>query len=104
MGIIDEGHYESRDGGPRLMRSVLRVKSCHGEAENETQKPLGIVRPLVEYSCPPDGLLCDPMCGSGTTLVVAKELGIRAIGIERREDQIEVAIRRLSQETLRFGT
>jgi site-specific DNA-methyltransferase (adenine-specific) len=47
------GHtYTSEDGGPRLMRSVIPVASCHGFAVNETQKPEGIVRPLIEFSVP----------------------------------------------------
>jgi site-specific DNA-methyltransferase (adenine-specific) len=93
------GHlYESEDGGPRLMRSVLQVRNCHGHAEHPTQKPEGIVLPLVRYSCPPGGLVLDPFAGSGTTLVVAKSLGRRAIGIEADERHCETAARRLSQQ------
>ncbi len=103
MNGIREGVYVSHDGGPRMMRSVLRVSSCHGYAENETQKPLGIVRPLLAYSCPPDGMVIDPFMGSGTTLVAAKELGMSAIGIDRREAQCEIAARRLSQEVMVFA-
>ena len=73
-GHIEQGSYASEDGGPRLMRSVMYVRSCHGRAVHPTQKPEGIVRPLIEYSCPPGGLVLDPFCGSGTTLVVAREL------------------------------
>lgn len=100
MGHIEAGSYESHDGGPRLMRSVIFEPSCHGYAENETQKPLGIIRPLIEYSCPPDGLILDPFCGSGSVLVAAKEMGRRAIGIDLREEQCEIAARRLSQGVL----
>jgi DNA modification methylase len=39
------------------------------------------VRPILS-SCPPDGIVLDPMCGSGTTLAVAKALGRHYIGIE----------------------
>lgn len=41
-GHIDEGHYVSEDGGPRLMRSVIDVSNEHGRAVHPTQKPLGI--------------------------------------------------------------
>jgi site-specific DNA-methyltransferase (adenine-specific) len=99
-GAIDKSAYVSEDGGPLLMRSVIFERSCHGFAENETQKPVGIVRPLIEYSCPLDGLVVDPFCGSGTTLVAAKELGRRSIGIDTRESQCEIAARRLSQGVL----
>jgi len=100
MGVIGEGAFRSEDGGPRLMRSVIYEPSCHGYAENETQKPLGIIRPLIEYSCPPGGIILDPFCGSGSTLVAAKEMGRRAIGMDIREDQCEIAARRLSQGVL----
>lgn len=103
MGNIEAGSYESHDGGPRLMRSVIYEPSCHGFAENETQKPLGIIRPLIEYSCPPKGLVFDPFCGSGSTLVVAKEMGRKALGVEIREEQCEVAANRLRQAVLEFA-
>ena len=103
MGEIGEGAFESHDGGPRLMRSVIYEPSCHGYAENETQKPLGIIRPLIEYSCPPGGLVIDPFCGSGSVLVAAKEMGRRAIGMDIRESQCEIAARRLQQEVMAFA-
>lgn len=96
-GNLGGSAYESKDGGPRHMRSVIRVKSCHGYATNETQKPEGIVTPIVAYSVPPDGLVLDPFAGSGTTLVVARQLGRRAIGIELRLEQCQNTVRRLTQ-------
>ncbi len=103
MGHIEAGSYESQDGGPRLQRSVIYEPSCHGYADNETQKPLGILRPLIEYFCPKGGLIVDPFCGSGSTLVAAKEMGRRAIGVDVREEQCEAAARRLCQEVLEFA-
>lgn len=97
MGGIDTGVYVSQDGGPRLMRSVIYARSCHGYAENETQKPEEIVEPLVRYSAPPGGLVIDCFVGSGTTLVSAVTVGRRAIGIELRESQCEVAARRVQE-------
>jgi site-specific DNA-methyltransferase (adenine-specific) len=86
--------------GTRLMRSVIKVRNMHGRAINETQKPVGIVEPLIRYSCPSGGLVIDPMCGSGTVLEVARLLGLPAVGIEVRESQCEAAARRLSAMTL----
>lgn len=76
---------------------MIRAKSCHGYATNETQKPEAIVAPLIAYSVPRDGLVLDPFAGSGTTLVVARQTGRRAIGIELRRDQCEDAVHRLTQ-------
>lgn len=100
---IKSGYFVATDGGPRLMRSVLRVRSEHGKAENETQKPLGILRPILAYSCPKSGLVLDPMCGAGSTLVASKSLGLRAIGIDVRESQCEIAAKRLAQEVIAFA-
>lgn len=100
MGDIKRGKYASEDGGPRLMRSIIRVRSTHGYAVHPTQKPTGIVMPLIEYSCPTGGMVLDPFMGSGTTLVAAKQLGRRAIGIEIQERYCEAAARRLSQEVM----
>lgn len=105
-GNIERTPYVSEDGGPRLMRSVLRVPSVHGDRDvfNETQKPIGIVEPLVRYSLRGGGMLLDPFCGAGTALVVAKQLGARAIGIDVREDQCEAAAKRLTQSLALFGS
>lgn len=43
------------------------------------------------------GIVLDPMCGSGTTLVVAKKMGLRYIGIELNPDYAEMARKRLSR-------
>jgi len=53
------------------------------------------VRP-IKSSCPPGGIVLDPMCGSGTTLVMAKKLGRRFIGIDINSQYCEMAERRLA--------
>jgi site-specific DNA-methyltransferase (adenine-specific) len=82
MGHIEQAPYASIDGGPRLMRSVLQVRSEHGSAFHPTQKPVGIVEPPLLFSCPPDGRVLDPFAGAGTTGVVADRNGRDAVLIE----------------------
>jgi len=101
-GARGPSSYTSINGGPRMMRSVLKFRSEHGRAVNETQKPENLVEVIVEYSCRPGGLILSPFCGSGTDLVVAKKTGRRAIGFDVREDQCAAAVDRLRQGHLQF--
>jgi|SRR5882672_200854 len=101
-GHIEGSSYARERGGEVFMRSVIYVKSCHGEAEHPTQKPIGIIDPLLRYSCHPSGLVLDPFCGSGSTLLAAKKLGLQATGIEIEERYCEIAAKRLSQEVFTF--
>jgi len=85
-GHIDAGHYVSEDGGPRLVRSVIDVANEHGRALHPTQKPLGILAPLIAYSVPPGGIVVDPFIGSGSTGIAARMLGREFVGCELNPD------------------
>jgi adenine-specific DNA-methyltransferase len=53
-----------------------------GNRLHPTQKPVGILKPLIEAFSKPGDAVLDPFCGSGSTLVAARELGRPYIGIE----------------------
>lgn len=63
-------------------------------------KPLPMWRWLVARASLQGGTILDPFMGSGTTLVAAKQLGNKAIGIEIEERYCEIAATRLSQGAL----
>jgi site-specific DNA-methyltransferase (adenine-specific) len=99
FGAIRDRAYE--DNGTRLLASVFDVASLWKRGSlHPTEKPTGLLDPLITYACPPGGLVIDPFAGSGSTLDAARCAGRRAIGIEADARYCELAARRLSQMTL----
>lgn len=97
------GNVGYQDDGLRLTRSVIKARSMQQKAINETEKPVGILGPLISYGCPPSGTVLDLFAGSGSTLVAARNIGRKTIGYELREEQAELTAQRLSQGVLDFG-
>lgn len=71
--------------------------------EHPCPKPLKFARWLVNRSSNPGDIIFDPFAGSGTFLVAAKELGLKAIGCDTEERYCEVAANRVSQEVMAFA-
>jgi len=79
--------------------SIIQFKSGSSrEGEHPTQKPVALFRYLAETYL--SEIILDPFMGGGTTLVAAKELKRRAIGIEIEEKYCEIAVKKLAQEVL----
>ncbi|MBF2754105.1 MAG: site-specific DNA-methyltransferase [Gammaproteobacteria bacterium AqS3] len=61
-----------------------------------TQKPVSLYERIIKASAPEGGVVLDPFCGSGTTLVAARNLNRRYIGIDSNQEAINIAERRMS--------
>ena len=97
-----KGRKRWNGGGLPALWTHAVVKNHPGQADTRlhpTQKPIGLLIEQVEQFTDPGDLILDPFMGSGTTLVAAKQLGRRAIGVELEEKWAEVAVKRLEATT-----
>lgn len=100
---IEGKRKDYEDDGLRIMRTVIASGPANVHANiHPTQKPLGVLEPLIRYSCRPGGTVLDIYAGSGSTLDAARNVGRRAVGVEADEQYIERAALRLSQRAFMF--
>ena len=91
------------DGEASAARFFYCAKADASERRNSkhpTVKPLALMRYLCRLVCPPDGIVLDPFCGSGTTLEAARLEGFGAIGCELNAEYIQDCKERLKQGVL----
>ena len=67
-----------------------------GNRLHPTQKPVQSLKPLISAFTKPGDIVGDPFAGSGSTLIAARELGRRFIGIDLDPDHHRTARQRLS--------
>jgi len=60
-----------------------------------TQKPILLLEQIIKVASDEGDVVLDPFCGSGTTLVAAKNLGRKFIGIDKSAEAIELTKKRL---------
>jgi site-specific DNA-methyltransferase (adenine-specific) len=100
--VIGEGWVKSADP----QRSVIATRESRPTVARQighpTPKPVGLMETLLSRCSP--GVIADPTAGVCSTLVAAKQLGRKAIGVEIDERYCEIAAKRLSQGVLDFDT
>jgi site-specific DNA-methyltransferase (adenine-specific) len=103
---ITIAHHKGRKrwngGGAHALWSVPIVlnRGVKVERVHTTQKPEELMAQLLTQFTDSGDAIIDPFMGSGTTLVAAKRLGRKAIGIERERKYCDLAVERLAQGAL----
>jgi len=72
------------------------VRQANGERIHTQQSPMALLLRIILTSSLPGDTILDPFAGSGTTLVVAKQLGRKAIGIEVDPEYVELTRKRIA--------
>lgn len=96
-----EGWRDTLGGWPELVSNVWTIQP-ERRGGHPAPFPVELAMRCVRLSTWPDEVVLDPFCGSGSTLVAAKLLGRRAIGVEISEAYCELAANRCGQGVLDF--
>lgn len=80
--------------------AVDKVPAMH--LIHPTEKPVALLKRLIEMSTDPGDLVVDPFSGSGSTIMAAQELGRVGIGIEKDDEHFKRSSSRLDQDAMNF--
>lgn len=93
-------NYHGNNGGSasRFFYCPKASKKDRGEGNNHpTVKPINLMKYLCRLVTPPNGIVLDPFCGSGSTGVAAISEGFNFIGIEREKEYVGIATKRIEE-------
>lgn len=79
---------------------TFNITSSSEKCEHPTQKPIALIRRIVETSSKEGDLIVDCFMGSGTTALACHQLNRKYIGFEINQDYIDYAKKRLEQKVL----
>ena len=96
--LRDQGKLRYIPGPPNVIEVPLNVGFVgrHERMGHPSQKPVAVFQPLVLMTTKPGDTVLDPMCGSGTTGVVCRQLGRHAILSDVSEEYVAMTEKRLS--------
>jgi DNA modification methylase len=83
-------YFYELDGAEDGALDVVSVHPSSGGNGHPATFPPALIGPRITSSSPPDGMVVDPFCGSGTTLTCAVELGRDAVGFDVSQSFVSV--------------
>ena len=100
ISVMWNGTKSFLNGLPQSDYSKVYTSPINTESQHPAQKPLALMAKYIKIL--QVATVLDPFMGSGTTLVAAKKLGRKCIGIEIEEKYCAIAVKRLAQEVMNF--
>ena len=94
------GNMKAVGGSKRNKRSVWTVTTKPFKGAHFAVFPSDLIEPCILAGCPKDGVVLDPFMGSGTTGMVAQQLGRKWIGCELNAEYISMQKNRTAQQVL----
>ncbi len=83
-----------------IIKAQMLMSANKNRPNHPTPKPIGLMEKLISKTL---GIVADPFAGSGATLIAARNLGRKAIGVEIEEKYCELIANRLAQDSFNFG-
>ena len=96
--LFDKGYYflkyHPNGSKPRDVWDIL-PEDTHKREKHYAAYPEDLCKIPLIATCPKGGIVLDPFSGTGTTMLVAKQLGFKSVGIELSDEYIKIAEERL---------
>ena len=91
-----------RKGGAKNINNlgssnILKVPNIIGNKTHPTEKPIDLMRILIENSTQPNEIVLDPFMGSGSTMIACLNTNRKGIGIELDNHYFDVASKRINE-------
>ena len=78
--------------------TILRVPNIRGNKQHPTEKPVALMKTLIENSSQEGQTVLDPFMGCGATAIAAKQCKRHFIGFEINKEYYNIACKRIEKE------
>ena len=90
--------YNPKGTKPGDIWNIIPVDTQKRSKQHFASYPLELCEMPLKTTCPKGGVVLDPFCGTGTTMIAAMRHGVKSIGIDISKDYIQLSEERVSNE------